>query len=218
MKRLLLLFCALAAVAATAVAVPAMTVVVNFDDVIGSGMVQDGYGGVNGNDWWWRASSSGYYTAHSGTNFAYTPLAYFYFNLSPASSFTGLEVLQGVFFSGPPAGSGNPGISAQFIMHLGNAEAVSSVLLPINSTLAWLALAYPDKVDNAEVVAFYIGATTQMPPGFSATGDPPATGAPAPPALLLLASGLTGLAAARKRLQTRGHAASLCSTQRQIAL
>jgi hypothetical protein len=198
MKRCILFCCILTMLIAMAATTGAA--VVTFDDLTGSGLVQDSYGGIVWESQWWYAPSSGApYTAASGQHYAYSSP----YNLTPTFSFSASEVFQGAYFSGG-ALAGQP-VSVQFVMYYNGKQVASSGNLAINSVSTWLPSGYSGLVNEVQVLASAakygsIGGGLYAMDNVTYEAQTTTGGSvPAPPTIFLLLFGLAGLAGARKK-------------------
>ena len=180
---------------AVAVAPAARATVVTFDDLTGTGgVLQNGYGGIDwGGEWYY---GTGIYTPESTPNYAYVPVSFF--NWSPTFGFANPEVFQGAYFSGATDGGGNAVLSVQLALYSDNSSTPvwTSGLLPVTGSPVFLESGYTGMVENVQVRTFYTNTTTSAPDFWVMDN---VVCVPVPPAMLLLASGLVGLAAARKK-------------------
>lgn len=171
----------------TATAATAATVV-DFDDLVGSGTVADGYGGIVwGGEWLYYDSPQNPYTPHSGATRIYTA------GNAPSGSFS---FANDVSFGGAWV-SGVDAFVVSFSMFLNNVlVAVSSDLNPTASP-TFLSSGYNGLVDR---VVF----NTNTGNGFYVVDDVTYSPAavPVPAAAWLMVTGLGALAAVRRRQQT----------------
>lgn len=169
-------------IAALAFAAGASATVINFDDLVGQGPMQDGYGGVA--DWHsggWQYYDFGQppYNPHSGLTRLYSTIG------GNEFTFAHDTVLSGAWFSGYGTPNGYPPISWS-LYYQGNLVHTSGTL-DCTDVPQFLSTGYNGLVDRVQV-----NGTTDFFVMDDLTYDVPAPGAAA-------VLGLAGAAAARRR-------------------
>lgn len=144
---------ALAAVAAAVLAAPATaatTTVVTFDDLSGTGLIADGYGGVNWNQNF-RYDDKQYpgYPPHSGLTTVYSNYAKFPVE-GPLASMA-VNFLEAVQFDGAYF-SGNVGFPLKFELYREGVKVATSATLSSAGVPQWLAGGYSGLVDEVRLI------------------------------------------------------------------
>lgn len=173
MVSVLLVFAALAANAD----------VITFDDLPGDGVVPDGYNGVTWNgEWNYYGELQDPYNAHSDPNRVYDFVSDGHFE------FGAPVVFNGAWFAG------NAFATVQFQLYLGGSLVWTSGILAPSATPTFLDSGYSGMVDSVHVLS--------PSPDFFIMDDVTfnqTTTTPEPASLVLLGSGLLGLAGVMRR-------------------
>jgi hypothetical protein len=149
MGNCFLVLMALAGVVIDAPRSMAGTIVVNFDDLTGQGLVPEGYGGVQwGGTWTYFGFPQPPYTAHSGDVRIYngTPDSDTYIH-DDSFGFAAPVIFDGAWF----AGGGYPPTAVQFELFLGGTLVHTSEFLEPAELPAFLSSGYSGLVDRAVV-------------------------------------------------------------------
>ncbi len=165
------------------------TVVVNFDDLVGSAAVPDGYGGINwGGVWTYYGAAQFPYTPESDPNRIYAP-----FTGVPSEatfSFVTPEIFDGAFFSGDASAP----IYFNLYDSLGNLLWTSATLDP-SSTPTFLSSGFSGLVSKVGVYSV----TDQLWVMDNVTYETSTVSTPEPASLALLVTGLLGLAGFKRK-------------------
>jgi hypothetical protein len=196
MKRMMWLLAALAFLGAAGRA-RAGVVVVNFDDLSGSGVVSNGYGGINWSGHWdYYGFAQPPYNAQSGPNRVYTDNGTGLGGVAGENTFSFLSpaVFQGAYFAGYSFAAVN------FNLYYHNVLVGTSTSLAPSSTPTFLASGYSGLVDMVGVYSldndyYVMDNVTYL--------QPERAGAPEPASLTLLGvgavAGALGCAWGRRR-------------------
>ena len=132
----------LAGLAAAAIAGPASATVVTFDDLTGSGVVADGYGGINWGGLWNYYDSDQYpYTPASGKTRVYD------YGAGDGFSFDTARIFDGAWFAGQSS------TTVQFELWSGGGVVATSAILSLSDVPHYLTPAYSGLVDKVVVLS-----------------------------------------------------------------
>jgi hypothetical protein len=176
-------------------ALPAQAVVVDFDDLVGSGLVSDGYGGINWNGEWqhYDLVQGDQYVPHSPDQRIYRTTG----TSSASFDFLSDSVFAGAWFNGTDLAGG---IFFELFLDGNLVHTSDMFLLPsvveITSVSSFFASGYGGLVDRVTVHSELTGAYFIID---DVTFD--AVSVPEPASLVLLAGGLAGAALLRRRVR-----------------
>jgi hypothetical protein len=162
--------------------------VIDFDDLVGTGVLPDGYAGVNWHDDWAYIGESVNYPAHSGTQEIYSShyRAATRFDVEPI-------VFEGAWFSGP-------GVTAvNFQLYLDHVlVATSASLTPNDDAPAFLSSGYGGLVDRIVVRETQHNGLNGYYAIDDVTFDGTPVAAPEPATLALFGAAAVGVVARRR--------------------